>query len=172
MIRGDAVILIGLMGAGKTSVGRELAARMQREFIDLDAAIVATAGRAIPEIFATDGEDAFRELESEVLEELAERGGSMVLATGGGTPLRPRNWETLKRLGTIVWLDVAPEVAAARAQGGGRPLLHDTDPLTKMRQLHAVRAPVYARADVRVDANAPVAEVVATIAAALAAREA
>lgn len=139
---GPLAILIGPMAAGKTSIGRALAARLEVPFADLDALIVEADGRSIPEIFAADGESAFRELEAATLARaLQEHPG--VLSLGGGAPLHPESRERL-RGAPVIWLDVDEVVAARRiAHGAGRPLLQGEDPMSRWRELAVQRAPCY-----------------------------
>lgn len=153
MARG--VVLVGLMGAGKTTVGRLVATRLGLPFVDLDARIEADAGRPIPEIFAVEGEAAFRDRESAAIRALAGE-APMVVATGGGAPILDDNWTVLRSLGLTVWLDLDPVRAAERAaRQGGRPLLIDVDPVARMQALHAARAGRYAEAELRLDATRP-----------------
>lgn len=137
-----SAILIGPMAAGKSSVGRDLAARLGEPFADLDALIVERVGRSIPEIFATDGEEAFRDLEADVLAEaLDTRTG--VLALGGGAPLRPESAARL-RGGPVVLLEIAEELVADRLRRGtDRPLLDGEAPLARWREITAARMPLY-----------------------------
>ncbi|MGP5087338.1 shikimate kinase [Brachybacterium tyrofermentans] len=140
---GPAVILLGPMGAGKTSVGRELAARLDVPFDDLDAMIVAEAGRPIPAIFESEGEAGFRELEAAVLERaLASCRG--VLSLGGGAPLHPASRERL-RGGPVVLLEIDERTATSRiGRGHGRPMLAGgADPMVRWRELARARGPVY-----------------------------
>lgn len=139
---GPLAILIGPMAAGKTSVGRALAARLDVPFADLDALIVEADGRSIPEIFAADGEGAFRELEAEVLARaLREHPG--VLSLGGGAPLHPASRELL-RGAPVIFLDIDESIAARRiAHGTGRPMLEGPDPMSRWRQLATERGPSY-----------------------------
>ncbi|WP_193104440.1 shikimate kinase [Brachybacterium sp. FME24] len=140
---GPAVILLGPMGAGKTSVGRELAARLDVHFDDLDAMIVAEAGRSIPAIFETEGENGFRELEAAVLAHalVSTRG---VLSLGGGAVTQAHSRERL-RGGPIVLLEIDEAVVASRlGRGRGRPMLAgDQDPMIRWRELAAQRYPIY-----------------------------
>ncbi|MDX8401571.1 MAG: shikimate kinase [Mariprofundaceae bacterium] len=147
------ISLVGLMGSGKTTIGRLLAARLRCPFEDLDEAIVARAGKPIPRIFAEDGECVFRAIEGEALEGVVRRGGYRVLATGGGVVLRAPNRARLKRAGPVIWLDAPPEVLAARIAGDpNRPLLHGVDPLARMRELDRARRALYREvADLRID---------------------
>src|SRR5262245_26452356 len=117
------VILVGFMGAGKSTVGRILARRLGLCFVETDAMITAREGRSIPEIFAERGEAYFRQLEAEALQALTEK-RDHVVATGGGFPCAPGAMERLLRLGTVVWLAADFEAAYARANRvGGRPML-------------------------------------------------
>lgn len=167
------VTLVGQMGAGKSTVARLLAARWAaRGFraVDLDDAIVARAGRSIPDIFASDGESVFRALERAALDDLLAQPG-VILATGGGAPCQPGAMDAILAAGPAVWLDAAPEVLAARAvAGGGRPLLagHDLAGATAfLATQRAEREPDYLRATCIVDATASADAVAATIAALL-----
>lgn len=149
------VVLVGLMGSGKTTVGRRLAARLERDFIDADAALAEITDRTIADIFATDGEAAFRTIEADVLEELLEHHTPAVIASGGGVVVTA---ESRRRLAdpaiTVVWLDASPAFLASRIeQREHRPLLagHES-PRDVLERLHAERAPLYAEvADIVVD---------------------
>jgi len=137
------MLLIGPMGAGKSTVGRLLAARLAFPFVDLDEAIVVRAGKTIPAIFAEEGEIAFRRLESQLLAE--QVGSQAVVATGGGAVLTEGNRLLLKAHPPVIWLDAPPEVLALRIAGDlNRPLLNGVDPLQKARELDAIRRPLYA----------------------------
>ena len=151
------IVLIGFMGTGKSAVGRVLARRLAWRHLDTDAEIERAAGRTIPEIFTEEGEAAFRSRESALLSSLSppslrRKGagglGSLILSTGGGTPLRAENAALLKQIGTVVWLQVAPEAILARVAKSlhERPLLagHRDDPLGRIQSLLADRAPRYA----------------------------
>lgn len=149
------VVLVGLMGSGKTTVGRRLADRLGRDFVDADAALVDVADRTIAEIFATDGEERFRALEADVLEELLERHDPTVIASGGGVVLRDDSRERLRHPAvTVVWLDAGPAFLASRVEGKPhRPLLATDEPARDvLERLHRERAPLYEEvADLRVD---------------------
>lgn len=147
------IVLIGFMGTGKSAVGRVLARRLAYRHLDTDAEIERASGRTIPEIFTEEGEPAFRARESFFLSSLAPPllgagGASLLLSTGGGTPLRPENAALLKQIGTVVWLQVTPEAILARVRRSlhERPLLaaHQRDPLGRITALLAERAPQYA----------------------------
>jgi shikimate kinase len=162
----DNVILVGFMGAGKSSVGRLLARRLGRCFVETDDMIVSRDGRPIPEIFRQDGEEAFRRLEGETLEALRLKSGD-VIATGGGLPCRDGRMEALCALGTVVWLRGDLAVLLDRAgRIGGRPMLERTP--AEVEALYRAREPYYARAHITVDtAGLGVDQVVARVMAAL-----
>ncbi len=146
------VVLVGLPGSGKTAIGRRLAHRHGAEFVDLDERIEGAAGRRIPEIFAEDGEAAFRRLERDAVAALgpadAEPGIRRVIAPGGGAVVDPRNRWALYRGRVPIWLDVRPEVLAQRLRRSPnvRPLVHGGDPLGRIRQLAAARERFYGAA--------------------------
>lgn len=147
------IVLIGFMGTGKTSVGRLLANRLGYDFIDTDAVIERLEGRSISEIFATDGERYFRNLEAEQALILANA-DRRVVATGGGFPLNPKNIELLHGNSVIVLLQASPQTILERVQPDqNRPLLQVDDPLSKIESLLVVRAAFYAVADITVDTS-------------------
>jgi shikimate kinase len=142
------IALIGFMGAGKTSVGRLVAEQLHFDYLDTDDVIQSRTGRTITEIFATDGEPAFRKMESELVKELAGRTRT-VIATGGGLPVNPENLAGLKTYALVVCLWASPEKIWERVKNQThRPLLLDADPQKKIRDLLAVREPFYQQADV------------------------
>jgi shikimate kinase len=144
------VILVGFMGAGKSTVGRLLARRLGRCFVETDAMITAREGRSIPEIFTDRGEPYFRRLEAEVLEALAEKHGH-VIATGGGFPCGPGVMDRLLALGTVVWLAADFDAAYARAnRAGGRPMLADRS-TEDAAALYQARQEFYRRAHLALD---------------------
>ena len=147
-----SIILIGMMGAGKSSVGRTLELRTNLPRFDLDEMIQAKAEMSIPEIFAAKGEEWFRDLESRVLQELP-RATPAIVVTGGGIILRSENTEILKRLGTIVWLEADEAVLLERVtRQRNRPLLQTGNPAETLLTLLAQRRPLYeAAANLRVD---------------------
>ena len=147
------VVLVGLMGSGKSILGKQLASRLSLELVDLDDLIVSQAGKTIPEIFKGEGEEAFRALESELLAEVLAQDDEQIIATGGGAILSAENRAMMKRSGRVIWLDASPTVLAERIAGDtNRPLLDDVDPLFKMISLATQRNPLYAEvADLRVD---------------------
>jgi len=146
----DNVILVGFMGAGKSSVGRILAARLGRCFVETDEMITATEGRPIPEIFAEKGEAHFRALEDEAVRLLALKRGD-VIATGGGLPCREGRLDALRAIGTVVWLSGDFETLYERAlRGGDRPMLSGKT-REQAEALCDARRSFYAKADFAVD---------------------
>ncbi len=142
-LRQSNVILIGPMGSGKTAVGKQLARLMRAPFRDSDAEIEARTGVDISYIFSREGEDGFRMREREIIEEVT-REHPIVLATGGGAILLEANRKVLRERGFVVYLRTSLEQQVERVrQGRNRPLLHDVDPLSKLTELMAVRAPLY-----------------------------
>jgi shikimate kinase len=149
LLKGVNLYLIGMMGAGKTTVGRVLAKRLGYRFVDTDAVIEQVIGQPISEIFATSGESAFRELETQVLGQLAAH-TRLTIATGGGIVLDRKNWSYL-HYGVVVWLDVPIDMLLQRLQGTtNRPLLAENNPRKKLQALLEQRSPLYDQADVRV----------------------
>ena len=147
------IALIGFMGAGKTSVGRLVADQLHFDYLDTDELIQSRAGRTITEIFSTDGEPAFRKMESDLVAELAAR-TKTVIATGGGLPMNPQNLASLKTHALVVCLWASPEKIWERVKNQThRPLLHDPDPQKKIRELLAAREPFYRQADVLVNTD-------------------
>ena len=141
------------MGAGKTSVGSLLAQHLNYRFFDTDALIEQVARQSINEIFANSGEDAFRQLESQVLGEISAY-TKLTIATGGGIVLRRENWSYLHH-GLIVWLDVPVEVLIARlAEDTTRPLLQNADPKGELERLLEQRQRLYAQADIQITVEA------------------
>jgi shikimate kinase len=141
------VVLVGMMGAGKTEVGAALAARLGWQHLDLDREIAREAGRSVAEIFAGEGEAGFRAREARCTRGLATR-REVVLSPGGGWAVQPGLLEALGEGTLSVWLQVSPEEALRRVApaAGERPLLAGPDPLGTLRRLLAERAPHYARA--------------------------
>ena len=144
--RGVNVVLVGLMGSGKSTVGRMVAQSLGFGFADTDHLISDAAGQTIPEIFAAEGEEGFRVRETAALRSLVGRDG-MVIATGGGIVTRPENLALLKQLGFVVWLNADPNVLHRRtAHSHDRPLLKNPDPAGTLRRLHEGRSPLYEKA--------------------------
>jgi shikimate kinase len=148
------VVLIGLSGSGKSTVGKSLAARLERDFVDTDDLIVQRAGKSIPDVFRDEGEDAFRAIEREAVADAVARQPA-VIATGGGAPVDPENRRRLWDGAAVVWLDAPVEALAQRVgrTGAGRPLLSG-DAIGRLTQLRAAREAVYAEAHLRVDTEA------------------
>jgi shikimate kinase len=143
--------LIGFMGTGKSCVGRVAADTMHFTFLDTDHVIEARAGKAISDIFAQDGEQAFRQWERRIVEELTRR-QKTVIATGGGLPADETNLASLKTHALVICLWASPETIWERVRGHDhRPLLNESDPLAKIRELLAAREPYYRQADVLVN---------------------
>ncbi len=142
------LVLTGFMGTGKSSVGRLAAAQLQYSFVDTDALVEAKAGKNIARIFAQDGETAFRDLERQVVLELAGRDRA-VISTGGGLVVDPENLASLKEHALVVCLCASPETIYERTRyTSHRPLLRQADPLARIRQLLAEREPFYRQSDV------------------------
>jgi shikimate kinase len=145
--------LVGFMGTGKTSVGRIVAEQLRFEFLDTDELIQSRTGRTIADIFAQNGEPAFRALERQVICEFEARGKTLI-STGGGLPTNPENMESLKRHALVVCLWASPEKIWERVRNQShRPLLHDPDPQKKIRDLLAIREPFYRQADVLINTD-------------------
>ena len=140
------IYLVGLMGAGKTTVGRMLAKRLGRPFLDSDHEIVERTGVPIPTIFEIEGEDGFRRREAQTIHELTA-GSDLVLATGGGVVINPENRQRPHETGWVVYLNVPPRLLYERTRHDrNRPLLQVEDPLARLEELHAVRDPLYREA--------------------------
>ncbi len=145
------IVLVGLMGAGKTSIGRRLAEKLDLPFVDADVEIEKAAGKSIPDIFADHGEAHFRDGERRVIARLLEN-GKQVLATGGGAFMNPETRSAIKSGSVSVWLKADLDVLLKRvAKRGGRPLLENRDPAEVLQNLINIRYPVYAEADVTVE---------------------
>ena len=148
------IVLLGFMGAGKSTVGPLVAERIGWRFEDLDALIEAEEGRSLPEIFG-EGEPAFRRLESRIAQRCL-RQSELVLSVGGGWPAQPGHMDSLDSSSVSVWLRVPLEVALARIESCGvpRPLLDIDDPQPAARRLFADRNPHYAPSSIRIETEA------------------
>jgi shikimate kinase len=147
------LVFVGLAGSGKTTVGRGVAERLGREFVDLDLEILRREGVAsVGEVFRSRGEEYFRRLESDITQELAQR-TSLVIAPGGGWIMSSRSVEAMRPVAYLIYLRVSPETAFARigADRGNRPLLDHPDPVSQLRSQLTVRGPRYEEADLIID---------------------
>lgn len=150
---GQPIVLVGLMGAGKSTVGRRLAVRLGLPFVDADNEIETAAGMSIPDIFERFGEAYFRDGERRVIARLMN-GERRVIATGGGAFVDERTRQTILTQGFAVWLDAKPTVLADRvSRRDTRPLLRGRDPLAVLEDLARVRNPFYALAPLRVSSQ-------------------
>ena len=166
------VVMVGMMGAGKTAVGRALAARLSVPFLDSDAEIESAANMTIPEIFERDGEAFFRAKESQVIARLLDEQKG-VLSTGGGAFLNAANRQMISDRGVSVWLRADLEVLWNRVRHKDtRPLLRTADPHATLRNLYRDRVPVYAQANLVVesDGDSAIEEMVDRVVAALVTR--
>ena len=144
------VVLVGMMGAGKTAVGKALAAELGVPFLDSDAEIETAANMSIAEIFARDGEGFFRAKESQVIERLLTN-ERCILSTGGGAFLAEQNRAVISQKGVSVWLDAGLKLLWQRVRHKDtRPLLRTPDPLATLTEIYERRTPIYAKADLRV----------------------
>lgn len=152
------IALLGLRGAGKSTVGKRVARQLGWPFVELDKEIEREAGMALGELFALHGETHYRTLEARVLHTLLSKGerAPMVLATGGGIVTHDESWRFLRARATTVWLKATPQQHWERvlAQGDERPMAKRSRARAELEQLHAARAPLYAAADVVVDTGA------------------
>lgn len=158
------IVLIGFMGTGKTTIATQLARSLRMRYVSTDDLIEKREKRTINEIFTTDGEEYFRDVESAVVRDLSGQEG-LVIDTGGGIVIRPENIEALKASGIVICLAADEEAIMERTKKyKHRPLLNVEDPKAKIRSLLAKRAPLYAKADHTIDTGALTArQVVAKI---------
>ena len=142
------IILVGYMGCGKTTVGKSIAEATKYTFADTDEMIVAQQGRSISDIFAQDGEPAFRDMETALLVKmLTEKNDTCVISTGGGMPVQKENRNLLRQLGTVVYLRAKPETVYERIKGDTtRPLLQCENPMERIREMIKSRNPAYEEA--------------------------
>jgi shikimate dehydrogenase len=156
--------LIGMMGAGKSTIGEKLAAALSLPFADADRAIERTAGQQIPSLFRDRGERAFRRLESRIIKRMGRERRKMVYALGGGAVGLESNRKIMKARSRVIWLWANPRTLLSRVQRGGRPLLEGKDRLGKLRLILAERLPSYAAAsDLIVNAESPPAKIIRKI---------
>lgn len=145
-----SIVLIGMMGVGKSTIGRRLAVRLGLPFIDADDAIEHAAGMSIPEIFARYGETGFRDGERRVIARLMEE-GQQVIATGGGAFMNDETRALILERGLAIWLDADIDILVERvSRREGRPLLQGKDPRAVLTELAAARNPVYAHAPIHI----------------------
>ena len=139
------LVLVGLMGAGKTSVGRRCAARLERPFVDTDDLVETTTGTSVAEVFETQGEAAFRAIERTAVADAAASPTPLVIACGGGAVLDPESRRALRDAGLVVWLRASPDVLSARVerQPDTRPLLRGAPPAATLERLAVLRADAY-----------------------------
>jgi shikimate kinase len=154
MLNGTNIFLIGMMGAGKSTVGKLLAQKLGHNFLDTDPLIEQCAGKSIPEIFANDGEETFRDLEQQVLAQVSAH-TRLVVATGGGIVMRSLNWSHLHD-GIVIWIDVPVEILYDRLKTASesRPLLQTADPLQTLNDIYTKRRDRYAQADISIMVSA------------------
>jgi shikimate kinase len=150
MLNGTNIFLIGMMGAGKSTVGKLLAQKLGYNFLDTDPLIEKCAGKSIPEIFAKDGEEKFRDLEQQVLSQVSAY-TRLVVATGGGIVMRSLNWSHLHD-GIVIWIDVPIDTLYHRLKTASeqRPLLQTADPLQTLSDIYNQRRDRYAQADISI----------------------
>lgn len=145
------LVIVGFMATGKTEVGRLLAEKLERDFVDVDDNIISTTGMSIDRIFEDFGEDFFRDIESNVIQNFSDM-TDLVIATGGGSLLRLENVENLKRTGVLVCLTASPEEILRRVgDERHRPLLNVQDRLTTIREMMEKRSPYYNLSDIMVN---------------------
>jgi shikimate kinase len=156
-LEGLNLYLVGMMGSGKSTAGRHLAELLGYRFLDADSSIEQVAGRSISELFASEGEAGFRDLEAAVLNQIASW-HSLVVATGGGVVTRPENWGQMQQ-GVVIWLDAPDALLLERlsADPTPRPLMQSEDPGQRLAELMGQRRPLYAQADLHIvqDGRAP-----------------
>jgi len=147
------IYLVGMMGAGKSVVGKALASQLGCRFIETDTFIVEASGQTIPDLFESKGEEAFRKMESGVLAEIA-RWDHAVVSSGGGIIMKPENFSLMKSTGKIIYLKTKPETLWKRiASDRTRPLLNVKDPFQRMQDLLRERSPIYEQADITVETD-------------------
>jgi len=159
-LRTRSIVMVGIMGCGKSAIGRRLASRLALPFVDADDEIEAAAHKTIPEIFADHGETYFRDGERKVIARLL-RHGPQVLATGGGAYMNAETRDTVRSQGISIWLRAELPVLMRRVmRRDNRPLLKSSDPEAVMRALMDQRYPIYAEADIAIDSREVMHEVI------------
>ncbi len=152
-LRSHSIALVGMMGVGKTTIGRRLAKKLEMEFFDSDEEIERASGRTVAGYFRDHGEDAFRAGERRVISRLLD-GPPIILATGGGAFVQPKTQTVLRAGATTLWLKADRDVIFDRVKRKStRPLLNVPNPKAKIGELIDVRYPIYANADITIDAN-------------------
>ena len=152
-ILSNTVAFIGLMGAGKTTLGRQFAKTICADFVDSDEEIVQRAGISIPEIFELSGEEKFRNIENRVIADILGR-SPVILSTGGGAFISDEIREMLNNTSVTIWLRTKPETLLARMENlNNRPLLENGDPLLKLASLYKERKPFYEKAHIVIDTD-------------------
>ncbi|MGJ8655169.1 MAG: shikimate kinase [Akkermansiaceae bacterium] len=143
---GQNIVLVGFMGCGKSTIGREIGLQLNYSLVDTDCLIVESVGMAISKIFADHGEEHFRDLETDLLGQIhATECTHQIISTGGGLPVREQNREWLKKLGYVVWLRASVDTILDRTgKSNHRPLLNTENPRDKIERMLAVRDPIYA----------------------------
>ena len=149
------IALVGLRGAGKSTVGSALASELSWDFVELDQLIVERAGLSLAEIFELGGGEYYRSLEKEILQQVSMRSHSTVLAAGGSIVSSSENWTFLRQMARTVWLYARPEqyLQRVQAQGDLRPMKGHNDALSELRQILHVRQPAYAQAELHIDTD-------------------
>jgi len=147
------IVVVGFMGTGKSAVGKQLAARLNREFLELDDIIEKKEGISIKEIFEKKGEPYFRDLEKEAVKEALQKEG-LVISAGGGAIIDEENFANLKKNSIIICLEASPDIILKRTKGNTcRPLLNVSDPKKKIEELLQKRAPHYKKADLIINTD-------------------
>jgi Shikimate kinase len=149
------IILIGFMGAGKSTIGNRMAKKQHLKFIDTDRLIEDNAGQSIAEIFETKGESEFRDLETQLIKSMIEETDNVLLSVGGGLPMREENRELLRKLGKVIFLRIEPKTVIKRLKNdNSRPLLKGANAHIKIVKLLQIRNPVYESiADIVIDVD-------------------
>lgn len=158
------IVLIGMMGVGKSTVGRRLAKNLDRPFLDSDDEVVRRTGRQVADIFTVDGEDAFRDIEASVMLDLLASQSPSVIAAAGGSILRSETRESMKRSATVIWMRAPIDVLVGRtSRGTHRPALAN-DPVGTLTKMESDRQSIYAEvADAIVDCTQPISGVIDSI---------